>query len=263
MQFAWLVQKGFKFHHYRAPGHGWAQANKDSLLVSASGDVVEELDEGSAEFVYYCWPGDAKDDMVPDYSTSIEGATGLCFSPDLTKVLLVWERGAWNTPGGAVNAGECKVEALARELREEVGVKVDTTQPIHYLAGWSSGRARDNLMNDNFSAFAVVLQSEAFQADNKEISEAQWFVWAEIMAQWDAQGQPGGKKVKSLELGQPRADPAKVAAGARDDGERNVMGGNVLKWLDVHRSDRGFQVKTSTEEKDSVTSMKASWGMAA
>jgi ADP-ribose pyrophosphatase YjhB (NUDIX family) len=62
--------------------------------------------------------------MVPNYATAIEGATGLCFSPDGARILLVWERGSWSTPGGAVNAGESKIDALARELYEEVGVEV-------------------------------------------------------------------------------------------------------------------------------------------
>ena len=122
IDFGWLVNKGFAFHHYRAPGHGCTPLPEPSTDSNA---------EGTAEFVYYCWPGAPEEDMVPHdamaiegatltltltgtatltrpqvphYATAIEGATGLCFSPDGTEVLLVWERGAWSTPGGAVSA---------------------------------------------------------------------------------------------------------------------------------------------------------------
>ena len=95
IDFGWLVNKGFAFHHYRAPGHGCTPLPEPSTDSNA---------EGTAEFVYYCWPGAPEEDMVPHYATAIEGATGLCFSPDGTEVLLVWARGAWSTPGGAVSA---------------------------------------------------------------------------------------------------------------------------------------------------------------
>ena len=112
IDFGWLVNKGFAFHHYRAPGHGCTPLPEPSTDSNA---------EGTAEFVYYCWPGAPEEDMVPHdampiegatltltltgtatltrpqvphYATAIEGATGLCFSPDGTGVLLVWERGA-------------------------------------------------------------------------------------------------------------------------------------------------------------------------
>ena len=44
--------------------------------------------------MYYRWNGDAAHDMVPAYSTSIEGG-GLVLSPDESKVLLIWEYGNW------------------------------------------------------------------------------------------------------------------------------------------------------------------------
>ena len=58
-----------------------------------------------------------------------------------------------------------------------VRVDLDLDKPVQYLGGWSSGRARDNLCNDNFGAFAVHLKSESFHADQKEIFEARWFDW--------------------------------------------------------------------------------------
>ena len=86
----WLAAQGFAFHH-----------------------AVPD----NTELVYVC----DQAGMTPAYATSIEGATGVVFSPDEEKILSVWERGGWNTPGGAVDPGEMKIEALAREIREEVG----------------------------------------------------------------------------------------------------------------------------------------------
>lgn len=54
-----------------------------------------------------------------------------------------------------------------------------------------------------------------------------------------------------------------MAAGDKDSGERNVMGGNTIKWLDVYRNGRGMEVKREETDKDTFPSMKASWGMAA
>ena len=80
---------------------------------------------------------------MPEYATSVVGVTALMLSPDMTKVLLVWERGSWATAGGFVNPGECKIAALAREIREEVNVEVDETwDGVCYLGGWQAGRAR-------------------------------------------------------------------------------------------------------------------------
>jgi hypothetical protein len=41
-------------------------------------------------FVYYKWMGDPKHDMVPAYSTSIEGVGALLLSPDESKVRLIY-----------------------------------------------------------------------------------------------------------------------------------------------------------------------------
>ena len=172
-------------------------------------------------------------------------------------MLLVWERGGWATPGGAVNVGESKVEALTREVKEEVGLEVDRDRPIQYLGGWSSGRARDNLSNDNFSAFAAHVTSDAFIVDNKEIFECAWFEWKPLLDEWIAQGRPGGRSVKTLDLGKPKADPASTA---KDQGERNILSTNVLRGLEVYRDGRGFEVKTKDKKQAGSKAMKCTWG---
>ena len=118
------------------------------------------------------------DDVVPVYATSIEGATGIILSPAADKVLAVWERGGWSTPGGSVDSGEMKTEALEREIREEVGVKLNAAVPPIYLGGYQVAKARDDRVNDNFAAFAVRAHSEYLEVDQKEIEKAMWLPWA-------------------------------------------------------------------------------------
>ena len=52
-------------------------------------------------------------------------------------VLLVWERSARNTPGGAVNPGELKLDTLAREVMEELTAAVDPPSCRSTSAGGS------------------------------------------------------------------------------------------------------------------------------
>jgi len=213
IDFTWLVAHGFVFHHYRAPGHG----------DDSGGDGTAA--GGSAEFVYYCWPSlegtGSAGDMVPVYSTSIEGATGVLLAGEKEdKVLLVWERGAWNTPGGAVNAGECKLEALAREVGEEVSARVDESWGAYFLGGWQEGRARDGLVNDNFSAFAMKMADEAFTVDNKEIEKARFFEWRPLLEAWRKAGRP---------------------KDFRTPAEGEKVSKFLMPWLDTYDTGRGLK----------------------
>jgi 8-oxo-dGTP pyrophosphatase MutT (NUDIX family) len=201
---AYLRQSGFAFHHYRP--------------------ATSAADHG--ESVHVC--DLAK--MVPGYATSIEGATGVVFSPDEAQVLGVWERGGWNTPGGAVDEGEDKWSALSRECHEEVGIKLDSAFNPVYLGGWQKGRARDGKINDNFSVFAVRAASKDFKVDDKEIAEAMWLPWRELLDEWTAAGKPTADKVVTLKhptLPQGRA----------------LVSKNMLKWLDLYRSGKGMPCK--------------------
>eukprot|EP00327_Prymnesium_parvum_P034101 CAMPEP_0195608496 /NCGR_PEP_ID=MMETSP0815-20121206/8770_1 /TAXON_ID=97485 /ORGANISM="Prymnesium parvum, Strain Texoma1" /LENGTH=331 /DNA_ID=CAMNT_0040748349 /DNA_START=42 /DNA_END=1037 /DNA_ORIENTATION=- len=153
-----LLARGFAYHHFRSQehtGHG-------------------------GEFVYYKWP-DGSHDAVPAYATSIEGIGVILLAPDEKSVLLVWEYGAWKPPSGAVDLKESKLRAAVREIHEEVGLVVDESFPPLYLGGWQQSQARDQLINDNFTFFAVKALPGEVVVDGVEIQEAKWFSIDEIL----------------------------------------------------------------------------------
>jgi 8-oxo-dGTP pyrophosphatase MutT (NUDIX family) len=202
-----LRARGFRYHHRRG----------------------KDTEEGEAVFLCDL----AK--MVPCYATSIEGATGLVLSPDERELLCVWERGGWNSPGGAVDAGENKIEALARECREEVGVVLDPSFSPVYLGGWQKGKARDGCVNDNFSIFAVRAASKAFKVDAKEIHAAAWLPWRDIHGSWTTAGKPTNDR------------NLPIALPSLPEGKR-LVGKSLLKALDLFKAGKGLKCKLEGSE---------------
>lgn len=183
--------------------------------------------------------------MVPSYY-HVEGATALIFSPDGEKVLLVWERGSWCTPGGAISGGESQLSGLRREVHEECGITLEEDdKSVAYLGGWSVSLARDNYSNDNLSMFAVRATSEDLKVDQKEISEARWFEWRPLLDTWRGQGRQNDRKIE-MDLGLPK--------------DRNKIAGSVARGLDVHEAGHGLLVASKTQMKASKTEHKVSWG---
>ncbi len=208
-----LHERGFSFHHYQPAG---------------SPPLADAEKDGGGQFIYYRWCGDPEHDMVPSYATSIEGVGGLLLSPDESKVLLIWEYENWKVPSGAVDPAESKITALRRELREEVSAELDDGFLPVYLGGWQIARARDKLVNDNFSAFVVRAKSEAFAVDGNEVVDARWFDCADLVARWKAEGAPVHRERRSLGL-----------AG----GERSAVSTLTLAWLDAYASGGGLRCK--------------------
>ena len=259
IDFTWLSEKGFVFHHYRKPGHGDAEdmdgprASMASRANSRSRAITTTVFGANSEFVYYCYPGGTGDaeDPVPVYATSIEGATAVLLSTDETNVLLVWERGAWSTPGGAVNAGECKFEALVREVKEEVSATVDEKWGAYYLGGWQAGRARDCLVNDNFSGFVVKLEKDDFKVDEKEINQACFFPWKPLLEEWRRAGKPEPFEVVEQLPGMMAPLPEK----------QRKINDNLLRWLDLWDSRRALKCATKIKDHAGTKFMKLTIGV--
>jgi 8-oxo-dGTP pyrophosphatase MutT (NUDIX family) len=99
-------------------------------------------------------------------------AAALLIDP-LGRTLLVRKRGtqAFMQPGGKIDAGESPVQALVRELHEELGLQIDPERAVH-LGQFSAPAA-------NEPGFQV--QAELFRVDSAEavapaaeIEEVRW-----------------------------------------------------------------------------------------
>ena len=214
-------------------------------VLPAKVQTIEKKSGGApcseAEFVYMRWLG-AKGG-VPAWATSIEGASALIFSPaegtsdpDVPgdEILLVWEHGVWKAVSGAVDPGELMIDTIRREIREEVGVAIDETFRPLYLGGWHAARARDALVNDHFSMFALRATSRSFQLDEHEIHEAIWVPWRPLLELWRISGGPCTGKL-TIDPAQQQ-DTRLVPLFERAD--RREVANNILNALEIFAEGR-------------------------
>ncbi|QJQ22144.1 NUDIX domain-containing protein [Pseudomonas sp. SK] len=89
------------------------------------------------------------------------------------RTLLVRKRGtqAFMQPGGKIDAGESPVEALVRELHEELGLRVDPAQALH-LGQFSAPAANEPGFQVQAQLFRV--DCVAAVAPAAEIEEVVW-----------------------------------------------------------------------------------------
>ena len=80
--------------------------------------------------------------------------------------------GYWEFPGGKIHAGEGELEALTRELDEELGIKVTSARPLF---------EHEHTYVDRKVVLSI-WQVDAFTGDPKglENQQLQWFAWHEI-----------------------------------------------------------------------------------
>lgn len=97
------------------------------------------------------------------------------------------DNGKWSIHGGAVELGETYLQALERELKEEINVK-----PIHpQLMGIYSGKnfffeyPNGDKIYDSLCVFLVEEYEGNLQKDNKEVAGLQWFELDNLPEQLD------------------------------------------------------------------------------
>ena len=92
--------------------------------------------------------------------------------PGSRRVLLIRHSyvGGWHFPGGGVGKGETLVEAMRREVREEVGLSVEADpQPLGMYARFRHGAS------DHVAVFVARGWSGTPKADGGEIVETRFF----------------------------------------------------------------------------------------
>lgn len=99
-------------------------------------------------------------------------AAALLIGPD-GRTLLVRKRGtqAFMQPGGKIEAGEAPVLALARELEEELGLRIDTGQAV-FLGEFSAPAANEPGFEVRCQLFEVCTAAQVVPA--AEIEEVVW-----------------------------------------------------------------------------------------
>jgi len=104
--------------------------------------------------------------------TTIRIAAALLIGGD-GQTLLVRKRGtqAFMQPGGKIDAGEQPVEALARELHEELNLRIEPSQAV-YLGRFSAPAANEPGFTVQAALFRVQIDVPVTPA--AEIEEVRW-----------------------------------------------------------------------------------------
>ena len=97
------------------------------------------------------------------------GVAGVVFDERGDLLLLrhrFWPEGSWGLPGGYAHRREILTDALARELREETGYRIDDVQLLQVVSGY---QLRIEIV------FTARLAGGTFELDDREVLDAKFF----------------------------------------------------------------------------------------
>lgn len=88
-------------------------------------------------------------------------------------------RGSWALPGGFVDEGETSIEAARRELQEETGVALDSTDGLK-LVGVYDTPGRDPRGWTISAAYTIELPGMPLAVGADDAAEARWFPLSDL-----------------------------------------------------------------------------------
>lgn len=93
-------------------------------------------------------------------------------------------KGRWNLPGGRINCPEPLVEALRREIREELCVEITSIDADHpWVWDWQpASTSRPSIQNIVGIGWPCTLASRMFRHDPEEHVAHQWVTSSELQA---------------------------------------------------------------------------------
>jgi 8-oxo-dGTP diphosphatase len=86
--------------------------------------------------------------------------------------------GVWDVFGGRIEANETPGQALRREMREEIGIRVGSTRRVGVVSGISPDRAAPFVM----TVFLITGWTGRIRLCNREHEELSWFDMDELEA---------------------------------------------------------------------------------
>lgn len=110
----------------------------------------------------------------------------LPYNPATRQVFLGHHKKAklWLTPGGHIDQGETLAEAVVRELKEELGVKMALTDvPTPFFASITDIDNPPQVCRRHYDLWHLIeTDGSNFTIDPREYHETRWLSWAEVQS---------------------------------------------------------------------------------